>query len=471
MITVRRRGFIMKTIPWRLDWIVALFIMTTAAIFGYSYALHDFGSLNYPPIRSGSDQLDYNAMAYAFMKTTIPGIYVTQEYVAPFIDFSENPFGNYTEGDKNHLERVLARAGRYSEEVRPYAYRPVLYSMLLGTVYKIFGYDFSAARCLNIALFVICALLLYALCRKYSNMMMSISAATAFMTMPVVAKRMYTFGLEVPLTFVALLFLYLLVTAIRRRFDFASLLAVGASAGLLVLTKQMLVIIISLFWLFLGVYFLLRFSKLWRNYFAGTCVLLLLVLPWMSYNVAVTGDVSLPLGTSGWHDMPSVYSASYLNGENQYNVRERIFSQYALEHGVDIRTGKERAIYGRKIFWETFPSSLDFHVDLMLHKLSVEFRAGELEWAIRIVALLAVLILSVTRRLNIEHVSMLVFAALHLVVVALTFGTGGRNIMAIFPIALVFSAIGLESALDFSRRAALNFSRRAGWPARAPWMK
>ena len=134
--------------------------------------------------------------------------------------------------------------------------------------------------------------------------------------------------------------------------------------------------------------------------------------------------------------------------------------------GVEVwqtETAKERAIYGRKIFWETFPSSLDFHVDLMLHKLSVEFRAGELEWAIRIVALLAVLILSVTRRLNIEHVSMLVFAALHLVVVALTFVTGGRNIMAIFPIALVFSAIGLESAL--------SFSRRAGWPARAPWMR
>ena len=321
---------------------------------------------------------------------------------------------------------------------------------------KIFGYDFFAARCFNIALFVICALLLYALCRKFSNMIISISAATAFITMPVVAKHMKHMALEVPLTFVALLFLYFLITAIRRRFDFVSLLTVGASAGLLVLTKQMFIIIISLFWLFLGIYFLLKFSKLWRNYFAGTCVLLLLILPWMSYNVAVTGDISLPLGTSGWHDMPSVYSASYLNGENQYKIRERIFQQYTLDHGVDIRTDKERAIYGRKIFWKTFPSSLDFHIDLMLYKLSNEFTAGKFEWAIRIMALLTVMVLSGTRKLNIEHASMLIFTALHLVVVALTFGTWGRNIMAIFPIALVFSAIGLGSALTFSIHVVRN---------------
>ena len=145
-----------------------------------------------------------------------------------------------------------------------------------------------------------------------------------------------------------------------------------------------------------------------------------------------------------------------MNGENQYKIRERIFQQYALDHGVDIRTDKERAIYDRKIFWKTFPSSLDFHIDLMLYKLSREFTAGKFEWAIRIMALLTVMILFVTRRLNIEHASMLIFTALHLVVVALTFCTWCRNIMAIFPIALVFSAIGLESALTFSIRGAQN---------------
>lgn len=453
MITVRRRGFI-KT-PWRADLVVALCVMVTAAIFGHSYALHDFGSLDYPPIRSGSDQIDYNNMAYAFMKTTIPGRYVTPEYMAPFVEFSENPFGDYTEGDKNHLERVLARRDRYDDEVTPNVYRPVLYPMLLGTVYKVFGYGFFAARCLNIALFVICALLLYALCRQFSNMMISISAVTAFTTMPVVAKRMYTLGLEVPVTFASLLFLCLLVTAIRRRLDFASLLAVGASAGLLVLTKQMFVIVIALFWVFLGGYVMLMLPKLWRNYFAGTCVLLLLVLPWMTYNVAVSGDISLPLGTSGWHDMPSAYSASYLNGENRFIVRERIFSQYEADHEVRIRGDRERAVYGRKIWRETVPTSLSFHVDLMLYKLNEEFRAGGLEWAIRIAALLVVVILFVTRRFSIEHVAMLVFAALHLVVVALTFGTGGRNIMAIFPIALVFSVIGLEFALSMARTRAM----------------
>ena len=438
----------MKRILRRLDWIVALSIMIAATIFGYGYALHDFGSLNYPPIRGKSDQADYNAMAYAFMETTIPGRYITQEYMAPFIDFSENPFGNYTEGDKKLLERVLA--ARYSEEVTPHAYRPVLYPIALGTAYKIFGYDFFVARCLNIALFVTSVLLLYALCRKFANITISISAATAFIAMPVVARHMKDTGLEVFLTFVALLFLTCLITTIRRRFDFASLVAFGASAGLLVLTKQMFAIIISLFWLLLGIYLLSKLPKLWKNYFAGTCVFLLFILPWMSYNVAATGDISLPLGTSGWHDMPSVYSTSYLNGENQFKIRERIFQQYSLDHGVDIRTDKERAIYGRKIFWETFPSSLDFHIDLMLYKLRNEFTAGPFEWAIRIVALLTVMILFVARRLNIEHASILIFTALHLVVVALTFGVGGRNIMAIFPIVLVFSALGLESALTFS---------------------
>lgn len=425
---------------------IYIIIIVVLAIFtGYYYAQKNLESINQPPIFGGTDQLDYNNMAYAMMKTNIPGVMMTDEY--------KEPFKSYLESNKDN-RYILRTVNAKNKKLRPYAYRPLLYSMVLGINYKIFGYSFNVARIFNIFCIVLGSLLLFLIVKNLSNEHFAFMGALLYVSLPNVIKYSNLLLSEVFVVTMLILFLYLLQKSFmlnEKRYWFLT----GLVFGLLVLSKQMFYLIF--FPLFtLIIFHLIRKKKKEMIYYTLT-PFFLLIFPWFAYNIAITGNTGLKTGSSGWHDMPSAYSQGYLDGKNRFKIREEIFKEYEMEHGVKIRGDIQRSIFGKKIFFEKiYEEEILFLLPkLMFYKVKLALNSNYYTYLILfIISLISLIYLYKARALSVYLISIILIAYMNLFIVSVTFADSGRLISGTFPIFIIMFLV-----LSYHTSKGMNFER------------
>lgn len=411
-----------------------LFLIVISIIVSWQYSHSKLERFNQPPTFGGTDQLDYNAMAYAFSKKNIPGIYITDEYKEKFKNFSSL---------KNKYIRI-ALSKKNSKDVRTYAYRPLLYPIVLGISYKLFGYDFAVARGLNMFFIVLTTVMIYHILLLYTNKIIAVIGGASFVLFPNVIKYSNLLLSEIFVVFMVVLFSLLILYSIKKYNSVFLVILSGLILGLLVLSKQ-LFLYISIPIIIMMSIFYFRKNKIFIGYFIFPY--LLIIFSWFSYNIGITENTKLKGGTSGWHDMPSAYSVDYIKGKNRFKIREELFRNYEKMHNVKIRGDINRSLYGKKIFneliekkefWENLPQFIIFKLNGALSSNYYTY------WGLFILSLIGIvyLIMKKISDLFIWIVSFIAFG--NIAIVSLTFFDGGRLIISTFPMFIILIAITIN---------------------------
>jgi len=406
--------------------------------FGVSFSYSSLKLENYsqPPTFGGSDQLDYNAMAYAFYKKSIPGIYITDEYKESFTNFS-----NLNNG---YIKRVLEAK---NNELRTYAYRPLLYPIVLGISYKIFGYDFAVARYLNVFLIILTSVMIFYIIKSYTNPFVAFLGALSFVIFPNVVKYSNLLLSEILVVFMTVLFSFLMLCSIRNYNSNLFSLLLGLSLGFLVLSKQIF-LYISIPIIILLLYYYYKKNRNTIGYFIMPY--LIIIFSWFSYNIGITADIDLKGGTSGWHDMPSAYSLGYINGENRFKIREDIFNNYEKLNNIKIKGDIERSIYGKKIFFEMIKEK-DFLVNLpkfIAFKLNGDLSSNYYTyWILFILSLISYVYLYYKKSIDFFISSILIIVLGNIGIVSLTFFDSGRLISPVLPLFIILISIFINFIL------------------------
>ncbi len=409
-----------------------LVIILVSFIVSLFYAQRGLDNISQPPIFNNSDQLDYNNMAYSMMKNNIPAIYITKEYKKPFKEY-KNKYP-----DNKFINRVLSMK---NEGLRLFTYRPLLYPLVLGISYKIFGYNFFVARILNVVLSTLGAVLLFLIIRKLTNDWIAFGASFIFIVLPNITQYANQLMSEIFVVTMLISFLFILQKSFKDTLKRYWLLT-GLFMGLLVLAKQMFLLISLPLVLGIGIYCIKREQIKTFYYFLAPY--LLIVALWMTYNVAVTKTWELKTGTSGWHDMPSAYSTRYISGENRYKVREEIFKTYEIENNISIKGDIKRALYG-KIIFQDMVKDVNFWFNLpkfIYYKLYTALVSNYYTYLIFfIISLLTFMYLFIFKKLTIFMLSIIIIAYSNLVIVALTFSAHGRLLVSSLPVFIILSAV------------------------------
>jgi 4-amino-4-deoxy-L-arabinose transferase-like glycosyltransferase len=398
---------------------------------GYYYANKDLISFSAPPMFGGTDQLDYNNMAFSMMETNIPGILVTNKYKKPFKEY------RYT--NNIYITRILK--SKNTKKVRPYAYRPLFYPIVLGYCYKIFGYSFKVARSLNIFLITIGTILLYLIIKNLTNQHFAFLGALSYLILPNVIKYSNLLLSEIFVVTIVILFFYILQKSFQTKKKYYWFLS-GLTFGFLILSKQMFYLILFP----LLILFIFYFMKIRQKHqiFYFLFPVLLIIFPWFTYNIAITGNTSLKMGTSGWHDMPSAYSQEYLEGKNRFKIREQIFHSFEKKNNIKIQGDIERSIYGKKIFFTMLKSkdTLRRIPKLMYFKIKNALVSNHYIYLILfIISLIAFFYFLKKKILSIYIMSIYTVAYMNLVIVSITFSDHGRLISATFPLFIILNIL------------------------------
>lgn len=422
--------------------ILVIFILGLTAAYLTATKNHD---LDFPPIRSNSDQYDYSNMAYTFMKANIIGRYFTDEYKQPFIHFAQTNRAPLNANERKALDRVLL-AKNYKEPA-PYTYRPWLYPALIGTAYKIFGYHFAVARVLNIIFFALSTVLLFLLAYILNSYLSGILAAALFIFLPNVRNYTEFMLIEVMAVFMVLLTIFVIIYALRQREDSIRYYLLGLSLGALVITKHVFLFIIPFIALPIGVYLLWKYSR--KTIVSGLLLvagILFFIFPWMIWNVGVTGTSKLLTGTQGYISIASVYTMEYYEGKSMYPIRDRLFEEYIEKHGIEKpKNDVEKALIGKEIFRELIsqPEIKKIIPLLILKKMVWSF--------IPISKILLLFFVVGVIYLSKNVVTWPVVGILigNLFACGISFDEKGRLLTSSFPIIVLYSSIGIVLAVNY----------------------
>lgn len=434
-------GFIAA--PRRRLWLAALgsaVVFVVAFLAAAQANIDRHGSLDFPPIEGGGDQLDYNIMAYTLASEGFPGRIVNQGMRQPFLQFDRERGDEITERQRTSLNRFLQ--DRNDTEPQPYAYRPWLYPLALGMSYKLFGYDFVTGRCVNLALFAASAAISFLAIFLFISRAAAIIFCGVFFSIDGLAQRTTEFLTEPSVALALSLLLCSLLLTARNPRNLGYALLFGVMLGVCMLAKQTFAP--------LGALMLAAFSisalrdtdprSALRCVVAATLGACVIAGPWAAYNIATTRHVSLLTGTSGWHDMPSAYDVRIVEGRNRFHIREEIFEEYAQRHDVQIKGDVARALYGRKIFYERMLNGeyRSTFWRLFWFKVNDELKASPLEWLFRVLAIAG--LAQVLPRAAFP-LCVAIFGSVALF--GLTISVGGRNFDAYWPLIAALAAISL----------------------------
>ena len=413
--------------------IYILILILISFLVGSFYAKRDLVSFSAPPMFGGTDQLDYNNMAYAVMIKNIPGIIMTDEYKEPFKKFKNLK--------NNYISRVL---NSKNHNLKTYAYRPLLYSIVLGMTYKVFGYSFIVARVMIIILILIGTIFLFLLIKNITNKDIAFFGTLLFFLFPNVIKYSNLILSEIFVVTLLIIFLYILQKSFLTNKSKYWVLT-GLFLGMLILAKQMYYLIsiplISFF-----IFYLIK-NREYNKIYLILVPFSLIVLPWFTYNIGITANLDLKTGTSGWHDMPSVYSKEYLEGNNRFKIREDIFRKYVKKHNIDKIDQTDhinRAIYGKKIFFEmvTSKDTLVLIPKLMYFKLKNALISNYYIYLILfIISIISIIFLIKVKQLSMYIISIIFIAYMNLFIISVTFSDSGRLISSTFPIFIIIFCI------------------------------
>lgn len=405
----------------------------------YDRNIQIVGSIDFPPIHGGSDQVDYHIMAYTLAATGYVGKIHNAEMRKPFVEFSIKKSDRLSLKQKSLLDRYLIDLNE--DQPSPYAYRPWAYSLVLGLAYRLFGYDFMVGRLVNIILFALIVGLTFLFAKSLGGWGAGLTAAALLLAVPRLAETTTQFLTEPIVALALLLFLVSAYYAHCHRFPTIATALIGIFAGAAVLAKQLMLPVMLI--LVVSVLILFRrhvHSSAVKTIGIVVIAFIITIAPWITYNIVVTGDSSLATGTSGWHDMPSSYDVRYLEGESRFQVREKIFQEYEAENKIAVKGNVQRAMVGREIFLARLGEA-DFWLRLpefIVFKAAGELQAGLLEWTIRVLAVIGLLAIANLFLSALFGGTLFIF----LMVIMGTFETGGRVFASAFPIVCVLASLG-----------------------------
>ncbi len=444
--------------------VVAVGVFWVGLFVGRQQILHVHGSMAYPPGRGPSDQWDYNHIAWTFARTGVPACHgpINAEYAAPFLAYQRTG-----QLDPSHARALQGRVvGRIGQKGRgPQAYRPVLYPVVLGTAYRLFGYDFAVLRWLQAILLALAGVGAYALAAALSGLAAGVLAAAGVYAFPPLRAQV-AHALTEPLAGALLVLAAGVLLGAGRRGDKAGWwLAAGMCFGLCVLSKKLFLFPLLL----LGGLWLVSLAVRRRRWLlrAGPVFafgLSFVLLPWMAWNLAVTRAPSLITGTNGWHDMPAAWHPDHLESKGDfYQRRDRIFDVYAQRTGRPVRGHRQRALVGKEIFlemtgqegfWSRVPA-------LMAVKMGRELGDSMLLWTWRALALVGVVFLGL-RRLGTWALAALPVGVL--LAVAVVHEAEGRLFAPALPIVSVLAGVGVRALASPAIRRFRDRAEAAGCP-------
>lgn len=442
----------MRPLPVWAQILVVFGVFLAGLAVGRQQIVAEHGSMAYPPGRGPSDQWDYNHIAWTFARTGVPASHgpINAEYASPFLAYQRDHGLVPSHADALN-RRVLSRMGE--DRLRPQAYRPVLYPVVLGAAYRLFGYDFAVMRWLQAFLLALAGVGACWLAMRLSGPVAGVVAAAgvyAFQPLRVQVAH----ALTEPLAAAVLVLAVGGLLAAGRRHDRAGWwLAAGICFGLCVLSKKLFLfplVLLGGLWLIVLAVRRRRWLLLAGPAFAFG--LLLVLLPWMAWNLAVTREPSLVTGTNGWHDMPAAWHPEHLESKTGfYPRRERIFEAYARRTGRPIRGHLQRALAGKEIFlemagkkgfWSRVPA-------LMWTKVRRELGDSVLLWIWRALALVGLVFLGPGR---LRTWALAAIPVGVLLAVAMVHEAGGRLFAPAQTIVSVLAGVGVSALASLTLR-------------------
>ena len=441
---------------WRRGMVVLLVVTLgfSSAAMSWNYAHERFGSLIHAPVTGNTDQLDFTAMAWTWMRYSTLG---TTD--GPPLEMAVKEFSYRQDPINPNRLAVWERRAEQPEELRQYSYRAPGFPLLLGTVWKLTGYQPAYAPLLNLLLLAGAVMVLSAGAIRFVGLAggtaTGLALATASAPMLWVGQAM-----SEPLTVFLMAVVISSTMGVLRSGKLWWWPVLGVGVGLLAITKQMFLPVGVLYLTVVAALVLWHRAKGRRRQLFGVAtgfiVAMGIVVPWAAYNVNNTGHVSLATGTAGWHDMAASYSLAYLDGEDRVRVRERHFTRWEERTGQPLPDETSRALVGRTM-WQSqlAEGAYNFRLpQLMAHKSIRSAGADLLGWLARLMALVGAAVAlrygSVAdRRLVLALAAMPVGLLLF---ISLTVEAGSRLLVTTWVVAAAMIGLGVQVWLDRPRR-------------------
>ena len=400
---------------------VLIFLCAFGAL---SYRIVQIGDFDTPPF--GGDERDYEALAFNLWKGRGLGFFWSDpEWRAPYLRAPET--ARAVDG--------LA-SGFY-----PTTYRPPAFPALWALTDAVVGRDFGVIRIVNAALMAGAVALAAAIALEFAGIAAAVLAAVLLLQTPDITLFARERQAEPLATLLVSLIVWLWVRSSRRPASIRAAAVSGAVLGLLILSRSMFV-----FWLPMAL--LLPASAAvasgagkWRVRAYCLVACLLVVAPWWTRNIVVTGAF-LPTGTQGHINLPSGFSQRALDNEGRWRSNPGDGAAELEAAGIDpfsieyeVRLAQHR--FGLAVAWmRAHPGDV---VRLMgLHVWQeLRPRRGRTDWMLVIGA--AALALGLFYRHPGTPTVALALAAM-LASVALTWGSIGKFVVPVLPTAMAMIA-------------------------------
>lgn len=344
-----------------------------------------YGLVNRIPVDGGSDQVDFIMMSWHWLENKTPGISVGGEapnYILSYVGRN----GHQTE-NPHLLDRWKLLAQEPSAQ-HAYAYRGQGYPMFLGLTWSLIGFRPEITATLNVLLLIFASLIL-AFAMKAFSFSAALAAGTAFSAFnEIIFWTGQALSETLSVFWGSLIAANITLIATRQRTR--NYVYLGLSLGFLALTKPMF---LPIGVLFLTVTLLIKITRTRSRttFFKVRAGLMAIsfaavAIPLAAYNIRTTNSLALVAGTSGWVDMPSTWSESYLEGGNRFEIREDFFRDYERSNDVSLDTDVERALAARELwrdslvagdYWTRLPS-------LVALKVQRSIPTDTLGWILRI---------------------------------------------------------------------------------------
>lgn len=291
------------------------------------------GDLNEPPL--GGDARDYEAIAYNLWRGRGFGY------------FWSDP--GWQEPYRRSPRAARAIEGRESGYY-PTTYRPPAFPMLWAGVYLTAGRNFGAVRIINCALMAGAVTLAAAVAAQFAGLVAAPAAVLLLLQSPHLTQYSQELLTEALATFLVGLLVWLWVSRSDREVSTRAAAVSGVVLGLLILARSIFVLWLPIALLMPGK----GGARLWKA--RAICVLacLLVVAPWWTRNIVVTGAF-LPMGSQGPINLPAGFSQRALDNLGRWRSNAGDGAPELIAAGVD-------------------PFSLEYEVRLAQHRSALTLR-------------------------------------------------------------------------------------------------
>jgi 4-amino-4-deoxy-L-arabinose transferase-like glycosyltransferase len=404
------------------------------------------GGLNDPP--TGGDERDYEALAFNIWKGNGFGFsWSGPEWQAPYL-------------------RVPASAGAvegHASGYYPTTYRPPAFPTLWALTHAVMGRNFGAIRILNAALMAGAVALAALVALEFAGIPAAVLATVMLLRSTDVTLFARERQAEALATFFVSLLTWIWVSKSGSPLSLRAAAVSGAVLGLLILSRSNFVFFLPLAAL-IPVWTGAKSSP--SRWIVSACLVLaclLVVAPWWTRNIVVTGAF-LPTGSQGHINLPAGFSQRALDNEGRWRsnyddggLEASGIDPYSIEY--EVRLAEQR--FALAVEW--MRANPRATLNLMGLHVWQEFRVrrGRSDWTLLLPA--TGLALVFFRRHSGTPIVALMLAAM-LLSIALTWGSIGKFIVPVYPIAVAIVAAMSVATVVSMVRALPAVARAVGRP-------